>query len=163
LGVAASKQRRDNRVKTKRLSGGGRHLPPPLFSWALNHSAAVLADQMLSPSAPDPEQQRIRELFRRLAEVSDPVELKELKAELRHLLTARALVQKPNPRELRLIEMVALGLKNREIAERLGITEQVVKNYLHKIYVKIRVENRTRLALWYEEHVYQGKLRRQLT
>ena len=117
---------------------------------------------MLSPSAPDPEQRRIRELFRRLAEVSDPVELKELKAELRHLLTARPLVQKPNPRELRLIEMVALGLKNREIAERLGITEQVIKNYLHKIYVKIRVENRTRLALWYEEHVYQGKLRRQL-
>ena len=114
---------------------------------------------MLFPLAPDPEQKRIRELFRRLAEVSDPVELKELKTELRHLLTAHALVQKLNPRQLRLIEMVALGSKNREIGESLGITEQTVKNYLHKIYGQLRVENRIRLALWYEEHVYQGKLR----
>jgi len=114
---------------------------------------------MLSPSAPDPEQQRIRELFRRLAEVSDPVELKEVKADLRRLLTPHDLVQKPNPRQLRLIEMVALGSKNREIGESLGITEQTVKNYLHKIYAQLRVDNRIRLALWYEEHVYQGKLR----
>jgi DNA-binding NarL/FixJ family response regulator len=112
---------------------------------------------MLSPSAPDPEQKRIRELFRRLAEVSDPVELKELKTELRHLLTAH---KSPSPRQMRVIEMVAQGLKNREIAESLGITEQVVKNYLYKIYGKIRVENRLELALWYERQVHEGKLRR---
>jgi DNA-binding NarL/FixJ family response regulator len=111
--------------------------------------------------APDPEQQRIRELFRRLAEVSDPAKLKELRAELRHLLTAHAFLQKPSPRQLRMIEMVALGLKNREIAENLGTTEQMVKNHLHEIYAKIRVENRVKLALWYEEQVYEGKLQRQ--
>ena len=105
----------------------------------------------LFPLAPDPEQQRIRELFRHLAEVSDPAKLRELKAELRHLLTAHALLQKPSPRQLRLIEMVALGLKNREIAKSLRTTEQVVKNDLHKIYTQLRVENRIRLALWYEE------------
>ena len=98
-------------------------------------------------------------MFKRLAEVSDPVKLKELKAELRHLLTA--VVQKPSPRQLRLIEMVALGLKNREIAENLGTSEQVVKNYLHEIYKALRVENRLKLALWYEEQVYEGKLQRQ--
>ena len=98
---------------------------------------------ILFPLAPDPEQQRIRELFKRLGEVSDPVTLQELKAELRHRLTAHALLQKPNPRQLRVIEMVALGLKNREIAENLGTTEQVVKNHLHKIYAKIKIENRT--------------------
>ena len=110
-----------------------------------------------------PEQRRIRELFRRLAEVSDPVELKELKTQLQHLLTAYAPVQKPNRRQLRLIEMVALGSKNREIAESLGTTEPMVKKHLTKIYAQLRVENRIRLALWYEEQVYQGKLRRQLT
>ena len=111
--------------------------------------------------APDPEQQRIRELFRRLAEVSDPVELKSLRAELRHLLTAQAFLQKPSPRQLRVIEMVARGLKNREIAENLGTSEQVVKNHLHKIYAKTRVENRLKLALWYEEQVYEGSIARQ--
>lgn len=124
---------------------------------------AVLADQMPSPLAPDPEQKRIRELYRRLAEVSDPVELKELKTELRHLLTAHGALQRPTPRQMRVIEMVAQGLKNREIAESLGITEQVVKNYLYKIYGKIRVENRLELALWYERQVHEGKLRRQPT
>jgi DNA-binding CsgD family transcriptional regulator len=53
------------------------------------------------------------------------------------LLTAHALLQKLSPRQLRVIEMVALGLKNREIAENLGTPEQVVKNHLHKIYAKI--------------------------
>jgi DNA-binding NarL/FixJ family response regulator len=110
--------------------------------------------------APDPEQQRIRELFRRLAEASDPAELKSLRAELRHLLTARAFLQKPSPQQLRVIEMVALGLKNREIAENLGTSEQLVKNHLHKIYAKIRVENRLKLALWYEQQVYEGKVQR---
>jgi len=38
------------------------------------------------------------------------------------------------------IEMVALGLKNRQIAENLGTTEQMVKNHLHEIYAKIRVK-----------------------
>ena len=99
-------------------------------------------------------------MYRRLADVSDPVELKDLKAALRHLLTALALLEKPSPRQLRVIEMVALGLKNREIAEDLGTTEQVVKNHLHKIYAKIGVESRLELALWYEEQVYEGKLQR---
>jgi DNA-binding NarL/FixJ family response regulator len=108
----------------------------------------------------DPEQQRIRELFHRLAEVSDPIKLRELRAELRHLLTGNALLKKPSPRQLRVIEMVALGLKNREIAENLGTTEQVVKNHLHKIYAKIEVENRLKLELWFEEQVYEGKLHR---
>jgi DNA-binding NarL/FixJ family response regulator len=110
---------------------------------------------------PKPEEQkRIRELFRRLAEVSDPVAVKYLQSELRHLLTARAPLQKPSPRQLRIIEMVAEGLKNREIAENLGVTPQVVSNYLRTIYSKIGIDNRLKLALWYEEQVHEGNLQR---
>ena len=106
----------------------------------------------------DPErQQHIREWFRSFDEVSDP---QELKAERRHLLVTPAPRPKPSPRQLRVIEMVAGGLKNREIAEHLGITEQVVKNYLRSIYAKIGAHHRTELALWYEEQVYTGKLQR---
>jgi len=106
------------------------------------------------------EQKRIRELFKQLAEVSDPVLLKDLQSELRHLLTAQAPLQKPNRRQLWIIEMVAEGLKNREIAKNLGVTPQVVSNYLHTIYAKMGVHNRLKLALWYEDQVYEGKLHR---
>jgi DNA-binding NarL/FixJ family response regulator len=66
----------------------------------------------------------------------------------------------PSPRQQRVIELVAKGLKNREIANRLGMSEQVVRNYLGIIYDKIGVNNRVELALWYEARVHEGKLRR---
>jgi DNA-binding NarL/FixJ family response regulator len=56
----------------------------------------------------------------------------------------------PNERELRIIELVAQGLKNSEVAEAIGTTEFVVKNYLRAIYDKLGLWNRVELALWYE-------------
>jgi two-component system response regulator DevR len=56
----------------------------------------------------------------------------------------------PNEREQRVIELVAEGLKNREVAEAIGTTEHVVKNYLRVIYDKLGLWNRVELALWYE-------------
>jgi len=56
----------------------------------------------------------------------------------------------PNERERRVIELVAEGLKNKEVAEAIGTTEHVVKNYLRDIYDKLGLWNRLELALWYE-------------
>lgn len=50
------------------------------------------------------------------------------------------------PRERELVQLVALGLRNREIAERLHITEGTVKAYLHAIFDKAGVKSRTELA-----------------
>ena len=50
-------------------------------------------------------------------------------------------------RERELIELVRQGLRNRDIAAELGVTEGTVKVYLHSIFDKFRVENRTELAL----------------
>jgi two-component system, NarL family, nitrate/nitrite response regulator NarL len=50
-------------------------------------------------------------------------------------------------RERELIELVRQGLRNRDIASELGVTEGTVKVYLHAIFDKLRVENRTELAL----------------
>lgn len=56
----------------------------------------------------------------------------------------------PSRREQRVIELVAQGLKNREVADQIGTTEHVVKNYLRTIYDKLGLWNRVELALWYE-------------
>jgi len=56
----------------------------------------------------------------------------------------------PSDREYRVIELVAEGLKNKEVAEVIGTTEHVVKNYLRVIYDKLGLWNRVELALWYE-------------
>ena len=56
----------------------------------------------------------------------------------------------PSEREHRIIELVAEGLRNRDVAEAIGTTEFVVKNYLRVIYDKLGLWNRLELALWYE-------------
>jgi two-component system nitrate/nitrite response regulator NarP len=50
-------------------------------------------------------------------------------------------------RERELIELVRQGLRNRDIAAELGVTEGTVKVYLHAIFDKLHVDNRTELAL----------------
>jgi two-component system nitrate/nitrite response regulator NarP len=51
------------------------------------------------------------------------------------------------PRERELVELVSQGLRNRDIAGQLGVTEGTVKVYLHAIFDKVGVENRTELAM----------------
>ena len=56
----------------------------------------------------------------------------------------------PTKREREVIRLVAKGLKNKEIADVLGTTEDVVKNYLREIFDKLGFSNRVEVALWYE-------------
>jgi DNA-binding NarL/FixJ family response regulator len=55
------------------------------------------------------------------------------------------------PRERQLIGFVRSGLRNREIAEQLGVTEGTVKAYLHAVFEKLGVSSRTELAIRSEE------------
>ena len=52
-----------------------------------------------------------------------------------------------SPRETDLVKLVRQGLRNRDIAAELGVTEGTVKVYLHAIFDKLHVDNRTELAL----------------
>lgn len=56
--------------------------------------------------------------------------------------------QKLTPRELEVARMVAQGLRNRAIAERLFISEGTVKIHLHNIYEKTGVDGRLELAVY---------------
>jgi DNA-binding NarL/FixJ family response regulator len=51
-------------------------------------------------------------------------------------------------REREIVALVAQGFKNKEIAEKIFISEQTVKNHLHNIFDKLGVSDRLELALY---------------
>jgi DNA-binding NarL/FixJ family response regulator len=59
-------------------------------------------------------------------------------------------------RQQKVIELVAQGLKNSEVAQVIGTTEFVVKNYLRVIFDKLGFWNRVELALWYEARRHEN-------
>jgi DNA-binding NarL/FixJ family response regulator len=55
-------------------------------------------------------------------------------------------------REKEIVQLVAQGFRNREIGEKLFISEQTVKNHLHNIFDKLGVSDRLELALYALHH-----------
>lgn len=88
-------------------------------------------------------------------------------AELRHLIDA---LRTPEPmrlvdsggeailskREQDVVQCVAEGLSNREIASRLGLTEHTVKNYLFRIFDKLGISSRVEVVLYVFRHHREG-------
>ena len=69
---------------------------------------------------------KLLEEFRRLAQKESRKELLEL-----------------NEREIEILQLVAQGATNREIAKTLFLSEQTIKNYLSNIFLKLHVNNRS--------------------
>ena len=76
-------------------------------------------------------------------------------------LAARALLdaERSHPQEPKLtsregevLDLVALGLANKQIASRLGIRERTVKAHLTSIFTALGVQDRTQAALWARDH-----------
>jgi DNA-binding NarL/FixJ family response regulator len=55
-------------------------------------------------------------------------------------------------REQEIVSLVAQGFRNKEIADKLSISEQTVKNHLHNIFDKLGVSDRLELALYAIHH-----------
>ena len=53
------------------------------------------------------------------------------------------------PRELEVIDLVAQGLSNKEIAGKLYLSEGTVRNYLSAVLDKLELRDRTQLAVFY--------------
>jgi DNA-binding NarL/FixJ family response regulator len=73
----------------------------------------------------------------------EPLEEDVVGARVRDRLTSK---------EMKIVALIVQGCKNKEIAIRLGTTEQVVKNYLRSIYDKTGVSDRLELALFTIHH-----------
>ncbi len=68
------------------------------------------------------------------------------------LLTAPRARTRLTDKELLIVACLTRGMKNKEIASEVGTTEQVVKNYLRKVYDKLGVSDRLELALYCVHH-----------
>jgi DNA-binding NarL/FixJ family response regulator len=61
-------------------------------------------------------------------------------------------------REREIVALVAQGFKNKEMAEKMFISEQTVKNHLHNIFDKLGVSDRLELALYaIHNNLHMGK------
>lgn len=56
------------------------------------------------------------------------------------------------PRELRVLEALAEGKRNKEIADQLDISETTVKSHLNRVYQKLHLSDRLQAALFVERH-----------
>lgn len=60
------------------------------------------------------------------------------------------------PRELEVLALVRMGLANKQIGRRLGISERTVKTHLTSTFSRIGASDRTQAALWAERHGIGG-------
>ncbi len=61
-----------------------------------------------------------------------------------------------SPREREVLEFMAKGMTNPEIAQKLSVSENTVRFHLKNIYSKLGVSNRTEAAAWYFTHSSGG-------
>jgi DNA-binding NarL/FixJ family response regulator len=52
-----------------------------------------------------------------------------------------------SPRETDIVRLVASGLTNREISQRLGVSDKTVKNHISHIFAKLNVTTRTQVVV----------------
>ena len=58
-------------------------------------------------------------------------------------------------RERKVLELIGDGLTNRQIGERLSVSEKTVKNYVSVLFVKLEMKQRTQAAA-YAARVFGG-------
>lgn len=52
-------------------------------------------------------------------------------------------------REFDVLNCACLGMSNKEIAIQLGLSQETVKSYMNKIFLKLNVNNRTKASMWF--------------
>lgn len=100
----------------------------------------------------DAEPEELIAAVRAVARGESPLDPRAARALLRSRARPEAAVVELSPREEEVLRLVVAGLLNKQIAQRLGITERTVKAHLTSAFTRIGVGDRTQAALWAERH-----------
>jgi DNA-binding NarL/FixJ family response regulator len=102
------------------------------------------------------KQDELLEALRKVAagqSLIDPAITASVFRRLRRQAESSDALEALTPQERRILDLIAEGLTNREIAERIHLAERTVKNYVSHILAKLGMKHRTQVAL------YASKLR----
>jgi NarL family two-component system response regulator LiaR len=102
---------------------------------------------LLKDSSPQELLQAIREVYRGDS-CLDPVIARRLIQEFQRPVGQPPQTEPLSERELEVLELVAEGLSNHEIARGLVISERTVRNHVGNILAKLHLANRTQAALY---------------
>jgi DNA-binding NarL/FixJ family response regulator len=86
----------------------------------------------------------------------DPAVTAQVLQRLRNPPQEDPALQSLTEQERRILELIAEGLTNRQIAERMFLAEKTVKNYVSSVLAKLGLERRTQAAV-YGARVMDGK------
>ncbi|MEW8979355.1 MAG: response regulator transcription factor [Symbiobacterium sp.] len=77
-----------------------------------------------------------------------PLAAQRMMQELTAPQNSRARVDEISPREMEVLRLIAQGLSNKEIGERLFIAERTVKTHVSHLLEKLQLQDRTQLAIY---------------
>ncbi|MBI1842790.1 MAG: response regulator transcription factor [Verrucomicrobia bacterium] len=101
---------------------------------------------LLKRCSPEELISAIREVQQGGAPMSREIARKVI-ASFQESITATAEVEDLSPREREILELLAQGLANKEIAQRVGVSDGTVRWHLRHVYNKLHVRSRTEAAL----------------
>ena len=84
----------------------------------------------------------------------EPILMPKLRERLDNKNNPEKKEDKLSKREFEILKLVAVGMYNKEIADRLSISEKTVKNHMSSIFRKIKVSDRTQAAVYAIRHNY---------
>jgi DNA-binding NarL/FixJ family response regulator len=92
----------------------------------------------------------------------DPVQMNNIISTVPSVHWKEAISKKPvncvlTPREEEVVQLLSEGLRNREIAARLNLSDNTIKNYIFRIFEKLGFSNRVEVVLYATNRAQEGK------
>jgi two-component system, NarL family, nitrate/nitrite response regulator NarL len=106
---------------------------------------------VLKESPPDTLLKCVRRVYRGEQWIDQETVTRALQMVVGREAAEREVAQTLTPREIEIVKMIAEGLRNRAVADRLGISEGTVKVHLHNIYEKLALDGRLELVLYAQQ------------
>lgn len=78
----------------------------------------------------------------------DPAVTAQVLERIRTVPKPNAVLDRLTPHEQRILDLIAEGMTNRQIAQSLHLAEKTVKNYVSSLLAKLGVESRTQAAIF---------------